>query len=50
MGKRQKPEVKQGTNRGRRVYWVLCPKCGAGQEHVAKVAANNELKAHDCDG
>lgn len=49
MGK-QAPEVKQGINRGRRVYWVSCPKCGPGKEHVAKIAVRNELKAHTCDG
>ena len=46
----QAPEVKTGTNRGRRVYWVWCPRCGSGPEHVAKIAARNELKAHKCDG
>lgn len=47
---KQKPEVKTGVNRGRRVYWVWCPLCGnSPNEHVAKVAARNELKAHKCD-
>lgn len=47
----KKPEVKQGTNRGHRVYWLHCPKCGTtGPEHVSKAGANVDKKNHQCDG
>jgi len=45
-------EVKQGVNKGRRVYWVTYPCCGQpnGREHVSKAGANHEKKNHECDG
>ena len=46
----RKPAIKQGTNRGRRVYWLACPKCGDGPERGTKVAARNDLNNHKCDG
>lgn len=50
MGKQRGPEIKTGVNRGRRVHWVQCPRCGAGKDHVSRVAAKNELSEHTCDG
>lgn len=49
MGKR-KPEIKTGVNRGRRVYWFACPKCGTGPERLTKVVARKDLNNHQCDG
>ena len=47
---RRGPEVKQGTNRGQRVYWMECSSCGAkGKDHVAKVAAGKEKREHECN-
>jgi len=50
MGRTQAPEIKQGNRGSRRVYWVHCPRCGDGKEHVARIAAKTDLKNHDCDG
>lgn len=46
------PEVKQGVNKGRRVYWVSYPCCGQhdGREHMSKAGANVDKKNHKCDG
>ena len=46
------PEIKQGVNKGRRVYWVTYPCCGQpnGREHVAKAEASRDKREHKCDG
>lgn len=44
----KKPVVKTGSNRGRRVYWVECPRCGSGPERGVKVKATQDLRDHEC--
>lgn len=50
MGKQRRPEIKTGINRQRRVHWFVCPKCGPGPEHTAKIAARKDMNEHKCDG
>lgn len=48
----KRPEVKQGTSKGQRVYWVEFPCCGqrASRDHASKAGANVDKKNHKCDG
>lgn len=43
-----RPEVKTGINRGKRVHWFWCPKCGASPEHPTKAGANRDKRLHVC--
>lgn len=45
----RKPEIKNGVNKGARVYWVHCPRCGNSPEVKTKISARLLLNAHDCE-